>query len=255
MSLIALQRDFHAHLVDASSGLKARISARASSGLSIYRNAYRAQLTDCLGETFVQTRAWLGGETFIDAARSHVQRMPPSSWTLGAYGDGFDGTLSELYPDDPEVAELARIEWMLSKAFEAEDADALPASVISGIDWDNAVIVFVPTLRTIPALTNAGAILSELAEGGSPPAAASLPEPASMLIWRHNFTPCFRSIEAVERQAIELTDAGASFADLCATLVGMRGKEDGLALAGQMLGQWFADGLVHKVHMRFNPCA
>ncbi len=250
MSLIALQRDFHCHLVDAPIDAGSRHAIGTRSGLAVYHNAYRAQLADCLARTFEQTLAWLGGAAFADAARDHIAHTPPGGWTLAAYGAGFDHMLARLYPDDPEVAELAQLEWMLSKTFEGENADALSPGEIAGVDWDSAALAFVPTLVTWPALTNADAIWSALAAGHPPPLAAVLPIPATMLVWRQGFTPCFRVIGTVEHDAIIAMRAGATFAGLCGTLVDGQGEDAGLALVGRMLGQWFADGLVSKIHMK-----
>ena len=175
MSLLALQRDFQRHLVDAPGQIDRWIAVPAP-GLAIYHNAYRAQLVECLAETYAQTHAWLGGEAFLAAMREHIERTAPSGWTLGAYGDGFAQTLATLYPDDPEIAELATLEWLLSRAFEASDADAMPPGAIAGIDWDKAVLGFAPSMQTASARTNAGAIWSALVAGAAPPAAAPLDE-------------------------------------------------------------------------------
>lgn len=254
MSLLALQRDFRRHLVDEPCRIDVWVDDPAP-GLAVYHNAYRAQLADCLAETFAQTHAWLGGEAFVAAVREHVERTPPSGWTLGVYGENFAGTLAALYPDDPEVAELAALEWLLSRAFEAGDTAAMPAAAIAGIDWDKAAITFAYSLAAAPARTNAGAIWSALVAGDAPPAAAILPEPGMMLVWRQDFTPCFRTIEMIEYGAITLAAAGLGFADLCAMLVEKRGEAAGLALAGRMLGQWFADGLIIDVITKEIPCA
>ncbi|MES2055365.1 MAG: DNA-binding domain-containing protein [Pseudomonadota bacterium] len=244
MSLIALQRDFRRHLLDEAGAVRSWVAPEALVGLPVYHNAYRVQLTDCLAEAYPQLHAWLGGEGFVAAARCHVECTPPSGWTLGVYGVGFDRTLAKLYPDDPEIAELATLEWMLAEAFEGMDAEALSPVAIAAIDWDRARLSFVPTLRLEPACTNAGAIWSALSANAAPPGAAILPEPAAMLVWRQEFTPCFRTIETIERDALQKMAVGAGFADLCAWLVAARGEAAGVALAGAMLGQWFADGLV-----------
>lgn len=246
MSLLALQRDFRQSLVD---------DAKPDEpGLAIYHNAYRVQLTDCLAETFAHTLAWIGGNAFIEASRDHIERTSPHGWTLGDYGIGFDDTLANLYPDDPEIAELAQIEWMLSRAFESEDAAALPVDAIGTINWDHATLAFVPSLRTVPATTNAGAIWSALAAGHEPPSAAILPKTATTLVWRQDFTPCFRTIETVEHDAIKMMADGTHFSALCAMLVDARGEAEGLVLAGTMLGQWFADGLVSHAGTKETPC-
>lgn len=254
MSLLALQRDFHRHLVDAPGRIDTWVDAPAS-GLAVYHNAYRAQLIECLAETYPRTHAWLGGEAFLWAMRAHIERAPPSGWTLGAYGADFATTLKHLYADDPEVAELAELEWRLSRVFEGENAAAMPAETIAGIDWDAARIAFVPSLGAIPASTNAGAIWSALAAGDAPPAAALLPAQGMMLVWRQDFTPCFRTVEIIEHDAILKAATGTGFADLCRMLVEARGEAAGIALAGQMLGRWFADGLIHTVTTKDIPCA
>jgi Putative DNA-binding domain len=250
MSLAALQRDFRRDLLAAESPAR----GHASDGFAVYHNAYRAQLADCLGETFPKTLLWLGGTAFADAACDYIEHCPPTSWTLGDYGDGFDATLASLYPDDPEVAELAHLEWMLSRAFEGEDANALPASKIAEIDWDDATLIFVPTLRTCPALTNAGAIWSALASDDPLPASVLLPQPATMLVWRQDFVPCFRVIDTAEHTAIANVRTGVNFADLCEAMVDNLGEEHGLARAGGMLGQWMADGLIHQIQKRKMRC-
>lgn len=247
VNLLALQRDFRGHLTDAPVTSQDLADERLAPGLAVYHNAYRVQLSDCLAETFARTHAWLGGEAFVEAARAHIEAWPPSGWTLGDYGARFPDTLAERYPDDPEVAEIARLEWLLSRAFEGADAPALSIEAMIDIDWDNAHLAFVPSLKTVMVRTNAAAICSALAQDVLPPAAALLPQPGTLLVWRQDFTPCFRTIETIQHDAIVLLSAGASFAALCEMLVAAKGENDGIVLAGTMLGQWFQDGLIAAI--------
>lgn len=246
MSLLALQRGFHRHLVDAPGAIGDWTDA-AAPGLEVYHNAYRVQLTECLAAHYPQTHAWLGGPAFLAAMQDHIAVTPPAGWTLGAYGEGFDRTLARRYRDDPEVAELAALEWMLGRCFEAANVTPLSPAEIARIDWDAAALALVPDLATLPVRSNAGAIWSALAAGEAPPAATLLPEPAMLIVWRQGFTPCFRTIEMIEYGALTLASAGVGFAEICAMLVTARGEADGVALAGRMLGSWFADGLVHHI--------
>ena len=62
-----------------------------------------------------------------------------------------------LYPDDPEVPELAWIEGALGEAFVAPDAPALSAADLADIDWDRAVLAFTPTLDLGALTSNAPA--------------------------------------------------------------------------------------------------
>jgi len=244
MSLLTLQRDMRAWLAHADDDAAARIGQGAVPGLLVYQNNYRAQLAACLEEGFERVRDWIGGEAFHRAIVAHVDRLPPSSWTLDAYVRDFPATLALLYPGDPEVAELGWIEMALAEAFAASDAVALRAGDLAGVDWDRALLRVTPSLELGDLTTNATAIWSALAEGAVPPAVASLPDPGAILVWRDGETPRFRAIDTYERQALLAIRSGLSLPDLCAAMVDALGEEDGIAAAGRMLGQWIADGLI-----------
>ena len=254
MTLAALQRDFRNSLIDVPVEMDQWMDEPARAGLAIYHNAYRVQLVDCMRETFEKTLLWLGDDTFTEAARTHIETTPPSGWTLGVYGEGFDRTLARLYPDDPEVTELPWLDWALSRAFEGPDAASLDPAKLVNMDWDNAVLKPVPTFRMGDAHTNAGAIWSALSAGNNPPAAAMLPEPGAMLVWRQDFTPCFRTIDAIERDALGLINAGESFGALCSNLIDRCGEEGGISLSGTLLGQWISDGLIAAIEQKEMPC-
>jgi hypothetical protein len=237
MNLLAMQREFGLWLREGDGG-------EASAGMRVYQNNYRAALTACLEDGFARTREWIGGEAFDAAMIRHIHRVPPGSWTLDAYGRDFPDTLRQLYPDDPEVAELAWLELALSEAFVAPDAVPLTPAAAANVDWDIAVLRFTPTLDVAPALTNAHAIWSALNAGEMPPAATLIEENAALLVWRQDQISCFRLVDGHEAQALILARSGISLATLCDAIVAIRGEKDGIASAGACLGQWLADGLL-----------
>ena len=244
MNLAALQGDFRIWLIDASPDAAARIGQKTGPGLSVYQNNYRAQLMACLAETYERTHAWLGDEAFLAAVALHVDARPPSAWTLDAYPVDFAETLSAIYPDDPEVAELAALEWALSRAFIAADAIAMTPDMLADVGWDSAALHFTPSLSILPATSNAAAIWSALSKGEVPPEAVALPEPVALLVWRQDFTPCFRTIDAVEKRAIALCMGGGQFDALCASMIEAFGETEGIARAAALLRQWISDGLI-----------
>ena len=242
MNLITLQRQMRDWLDTGSEGCAARFADSARPGLGIYQNNYRAQLADCLTDDFAVTRAWLGGEAFHAAIVAHVELVPPSSWTLDYYGKDFPATLRRLYPDDPEVGDLATIELALSEAFVASDAPPLAADLTT-IDWDEAKIGFVPSLTIYPLETNAPAIWSAINAGHEPPPAMRLSSPEALIVWRSQEICRFRSISQDERHALLfLARSGANFGGLCAAW----GEEEA-ELVGQWLGQWLADEVIATI--------
>jgi hypothetical protein len=250
MTLIELQRDMRAWLARDDVTAARRIGAGAGPGLRVYQNNYRAQLAACLEDSFTRTRGWIGEAAFHQAIVAHVERVPPSSWTLDAYPRDFPATLALLYPDDPEVAELGWIDCALGEAFVGPDALAVQAEALGAIDWDRAVLHFTSTLDLAPLSTNAPAIWIALAAGEMPPAVEQLPEPGAILVWRQDQVSRFRAIDQIEQQALLAARSGLSFADLCEAMIAAHGQEDGIARAGQLLGQWLADGLITDVEER-----
>lgn len=248
MSLLALQRNFRRWLTEESQPAAQQLGGeRVAAGLSVYLNNYRSQLMSSLAEAFELTHAWMGDTAFDAAAATHIDRMPPAGWTLDDYGQGFPDTLAALYPDDPEIAELAGLERGLAERFVGPDCPPLAGESLAEVDWDQAVLHLVPTFRLLPARTNAAALWSALNAGTTPPAGAMLDPPGSLALWRQEFSPCFRTLDAGEAEALERIAAGQSFGELCARLVQRHGEAEGTAMAGAWLGQWLRDGLIAAI--------
>lgn len=247
MSLLDTQRGFRDHILAGADAPLAGIAPAALRGLAVYRHAYRAQLVACLRDTYEKTWAWMGDEAFDRAARAHVEQTPPSTWTLGEYGVGFPQTLCTLFPADPEVAELAWLDWTLRRAFDGPNADAIAPQALSAVNWDNAVLHFLPTLSVGEVSTNCAAIWGALGEEQTPPAAERLPVPAAIRVWRSDLTPRYRSIENFEHRALILAMAGSSFADLCNLLTENGDREETVQRVGSALASWLQDGLVTSI--------
>ena len=247
MSLLELQRDFCAALREPAPSRLPAIDGEAAVRFGVYHSAYRLRLRDALRETFEKTWAWLGDESFDEAVRAYIGAHPPKSWTLAEYGDQFAVFLNSLYPSDREVGELARLEWSMHLAFIGSDAAALTASDCENVDWERAILRFAPTLRLHPAATNAGAIWSAIAAGEAPPPAALLPAPAAHCVWRREFRPSFRTIEAREFQALKTALSEASFGELCRVMAGGRDDSETVAEIGGIVARWLGEEMLTAI--------
>ncbi|HEY1928180.1 MAG TPA: DNA-binding domain-containing protein [Caulobacteraceae bacterium] len=244
MSLLALQRDMRDHLLNGAGMSAQRMHGDATAGLAVYHNAYRGQLVDCLRDTFEKVAAWLGDDAFEDAARAYVEANPPRSWTLSDYGERFGATLATIYPDDPEVAELAWLDWTLRRAFEAADCDPLEVAALADIDWDQAVFSFVPTLTLNLVQTNCAAIWSALATGTMPPPAERLSSATTIRVWRAGLSPQFKSIAPTEARALQLAIMDLSFGEICKLAIEEADECDAVQAASQLLSAWISDGII-----------
>lgn len=244
MSMLELQRSFQSALLDRPSDILGRIANGAESGLAVYRNAYRLRLRDCLRETYEKTWAWLGDGRFDEAVDRYIKSVPPRSWTLADYGDGFADALGAAYADAPEAAELAWLDWAMRRAFDGAGALSLSAAQCDSIDWDSAVLHFVPTLALRAVATNCGAIWVAISEGKVPPAAETLPAPAALCVWRKDFSPSFRTINGEELLALKLAVAGVPFGEVCRLVADGRCDEDVIAGLGATVARWLQDGML-----------
>lgn len=245
MSLLALQRNFRDWLVTGEDSAAAALGG--GPGTWVYQNNYRTALVYSLAETFQRLVLWLGEEGFEMAAARYVDACPPSSWTLDAYGENFSDFVAALWPDDPEVAEIALIDWTVGQVFVAPDGEAMEPGALAVADWETAVIHAVPSLLTLPIRTNADAIWQALAAGETPPPAQLTGGDAALLVWRQGLEPVFRRSEAHERDVLAWSAAGEGFAAICARLADTLGEEAAVTTAGTLLGRWLAEGMVAAV--------
>ncbi|MCP1469034.1 hypothetical protein J3E64_000705 [Sphingobium sp. OAS761] len=246
MRLKRMQRDFLSWLAGEESESAAMLPLADRRGLAVYRNNYRGALMACLAESFPITRAWLGETAFDAAAARHVDRVPPSSWTLDAYARDFPAGLADDYPRDMEVAELARLELTLSDVFTAADSSPVTVGDLSMIDWDGARLSLVPAASILSLRSNAPDIWSALADDeADPPAGSWGAEPRQLLVWRQEWLCHFRPVDDDEASALAMMGAGGlDFAMLCERLVRRLGEAAGVAQAGEWLGRWAQEGLL-----------
>lgn len=242
MTLGELQHSFCRGLTAANPEHDELAPFAAMRGFGVYRHAYRARLHEALGTAFEKTWSWLGDDRFAHAVDAYIDAHPPSSWTLDAFGDAFGRELRRLFPDDPEVAELADLEWALHNAFTGPHTPALDAATLAGVNWDRVRLLLAPTVRLLPVRTNVAAIWNAISESRDVPAAALLEEPAALLIWRQQLSPTFRTLEPDERGAITLALVGESFGTICGFVA--THHADPVARAGELLAAWLRDGLL-----------
>jgi hypothetical protein len=201
-------------------------------------------LDDCLRDSFAKTWAYLGDDNFSAALVAHRIRCTPHSWTLDAYGNGFDETLAAMFTDDPDIAELAWLEWALRRAFDGADADPLAPDTLAYIDWDNSVPIVHPAAQIREVCWNSAAIWAAINQDTNPPAAKALAEPTLLLVWRKGLVPQYRSVTGYERLALlEIAD-GNAFGPMCARVFAGLADEDAVPIIGGLFSGWISDGLI-----------
>ncbi len=105
---------------------------------AVYRNNVFVGLTEALAKRFPVTRRLVGAEFFAGMARVYVDAEKPSTPLLFQYGDTFPDFIAAFPPAAgiPYLADVARLEAMLTRAYHAADATPLGVDALSSVDPD-----------------------------------------------------------------------------------------------------------------------
>lgn len=255
MTLAEMQAAFMAQVLDDEAQAPTDWGERHARGMNVYRNNYRSSLVDALAETYERTARWVGEDAFRRAAAHHLITNPPSSWTIDAAGRGFDQTCAELFAKDPEVEELAWLEWTMFDMFSAPDSVPLHAGgfakATAGFtedDWAEMRLTFQPGSRARELDHDLRTIWNAPEGKGNARPAITLDQSAGCLVWREGERPTFLMVEAEEARAFQAMASGMSYGECCMMLAGDEPSpeqaQDAAMRAGAMLGRWFKEGLV-----------
>lgn len=249
-TLVDLQARFHEHIL----GLPSRVEQDIVEGgiaieqrLNIYHNAYRVRLLENLQDAFEKTWGYLGERQFATAAMAFIEKYPPQQRNLRWHGAAFPEWLLKWFPADAEVAELALIDWQLRRAFDGPDATPLAIADfarLAPVDWETTGFHLTPTLFFATLEFNSVSIWRALDQENMPPPNERLIAPTRLLIWRKQWQPHFRTIDAVEYSALWQLNQGLTFAQVCASLARQWPDRDTSSLAAQHLATWLADELI-----------
>jgi len=115
--------------------------------LQVYRNSWRSTLIEVLRMTYSAVDRLVGEEFFAYAADAFITVEPPRSGYLDAYGGGFADFLASFSTAAayPYLADIARFEWALSCAANAEDMPTLDLRAFAGVQVETQpLLVFQP---------------------------------------------------------------------------------------------------------------
>lgn len=166
-------------------------------GAAVYHHGYRVRLQELLADHFPKVRAYISAEQFEQLALAYVEHETPRERNLAAYGASFSAMLQRRFPHNPELHELAQLEWALRQVFDAADQ---PAWDVEGIETEGPSSclmqwpVLHPTLRLLWQRSNALAIWQAIESDADVPAPDRRPESRPVVVWRRGLRPHFMSL-------------------------------------------------------------
>ena len=212
----------------------------------IYKNAYRARLAEVLADTFAKTVLYMGSDVFDQHARDFAIVHPPLARSLNRYGAAFAAYLHRIYPDHPELTQLAQLDWDLRACFDGPDVAALDAASVAADSesrWMSRSDALHPSLVLRDISTNTVALWRAIDADADVPEAVRLLAPATLAVWRGGLQPHFKTLETGEAVFIRMMMLGHAIADVAGALENTEHLGDPMTLA-RWLGEWWEDGFL-----------
>lgn len=234
------------------SQLKASSKQKAIQGLEIYANAYKMRLIEALSDNFPVLHTLLGDERFFALAHDYIDHNPPEHFSLRYFGEQLS-VFIDSYPlanEFPIIKEMAEFEWALRFAFDAADKSTTQLSELLAIppeQWDSLVFQFHPSLQILHLHWNVPQIWKAVDEELEPIAMEQHDDGVNWLIWRQDLRTWFRSLEVDEAFSLASMLQGASFAQVCESIVQWIDAEHAPNRVAGFVSEWLSSGLISQV--------
>ena len=232
-----------------------QINVNAQQRLGIYHHAYRARLADVLADSFAKTNLYLGSDAFTDTATEFVVAHPPFMRSLSRYGSELPDYLAAKYPDNPELRELAQLDWDLRTRFDGADVTALdPAraqaltqsaatDAVAGSSWLAWASPLHPSVLLRPITSNVVQIWRAIDDDQDVPEVRHHEQPKTLAIWRQGLQPQFQTLDSSEAAFMQRLHRGSSIEETANALAGSAVLPDATQL-GAWLQDWLTQGLL-----------
>ena len=260
-SLAQRQADFFRAILDENAPLPPGWGNSQAAGMAVYRGNYRSAVMGALASTYERVASYVGEKAFRQASINHVIANPPSGWTIDDVGRGFDLTCASYFKDNPEVAELAWLEWAMLELATAPDCEPLDAEAFAAEsadfgdeDWGELRLAFQPRANSRIVGHDLIAMWQALSDGAQERPQLRLGTDKGCIAWREGDRPTFLLFEADETRAFQAMQKGAAYGEIISILLGEDAEPDAEAIqqaamrAGGLLGQWLQEGLITAIN-------
>ncbi len=250
-SLADLQSKFQARLMTGAKDIDTHLGA-GGPFMGVYDFAYKARLVEILQEDFEGLHTLLGDARFDEAARAYLDAHPSTYRSARWIGRDLADWLAKTQPwsDIPEAVAMARFEWALGLAFDAEDAAPIGFDEIAAVPpeaWPLLTLTIHPSV-SIMELTHDIAPFHQAAKAQAEPAGAPAPFaiPETWVAWRDGdaLQAMYRVLEEDEAAMLLAALEGGTFDVLC-EVIARHGEPDQAAMrAAGLLRRWIETGWV-----------
>lgn len=218
--------------------------------LSIYATAYRLRLQEALAANFPMLCVYLGQEAFDALALDYLAAHPSRHVSVREFGVNLAQWLLAQRSDEPWLADFARLEWALGRAFDALDAAAISVDALAQIEpahWPHLTFRFAPAVQRLTLHTNAASLYASAVKEQPAAAGVTLPEADEWLVYRADATAHYRSLATNEAVTFDVLYADGTFAEACERFFELTNEETVAMQAAAFLKRWLEDELIVAV--------
>ncbi len=209
--------------------------------VSVYSNAYFLRLREVLAQDFPETGRALGEDRFDRIAREYLRQFPSENPSVRNLGRSMADFLDGRSDVPPYLGDLARLEWLLSAAFDSADSAAIGVSDLRAIEpqrWPHLRFRPTPAL----ALMRAKWPVHELWSGAS--SGTIRPVFTWICVWRDRDCRVFHAaIDCREAEAMTRMIGGEPFAAICGAYADL-GDDEAARLSVATFVSWLDRGLI-----------
>jgi len=221
--------------------------ADAQSRLDVYRHGYRVRLRDALANEFAGLQT-MAGRRFGALLDAYVDAHPSTHYNIRWYGSRLAAFLHDTHRSTPQLADMARLDWAISTAFDAANETPISADKLAAVPphaWAQLRLFLLPALQVLACTCNVDAFRRAADTHGERPHLRRYAAPRHLLVWRLDTTVHYRRLEDDEWEVLCAAQQGAPFAQLCATLATRHGETAALPRMVALLQAWLNAGLIH----------
>jgi len=220
--------------------------------LAVYIHAYAARLKEVLASDYRAVLIAVGEDAFERLSQAYLETHPSHYFSLRDFGARLASFIASepAYCTLPWLAELARFEWALGRAFDAGDTTVARIEDMAAIapeHWPLLRFELHPSVQRLDFSWNTPGLWAELTAEQPSPVTATETEPTSWLIWREQLTTRFRSLPADEQAALDCACACGSFGEICARLTAFVEADSVPLRAATLLKGWLGHGLISVI--------
>lgn len=228
--------------------LRGDARADVSARLDVYRHGYRIRLREALASEFPGLRM-LAGRRFQPLLESYVEAQPSHHYNIRWHGAGLAAFLERAPPwrERGELADMARLDWAVSIAFDAADEAVLGAAELAAVPadaWPQLRLRPLANLQFVPATCNVVAFRRAVDHRSHRPHLRRHARRRQALVWRQDLQVRYRPVADDERAMLEGALRDEPFARLCERMAEWHAPAQAMPRLAALLHRWLDEGLL-----------